>query len=461
MTDRGTTDGRYWPEITGADDELRSNCYERAHEIYGDVLPDAVRSRLDRELDTITNNGYTTIYYSAQQLARKVREDGSPVSFRGGAGSSLAAFMAGITNINPLAPHYICPCCRHYEEPDQPDLYETGWELPDKECPVCGRKMKRDGYSIPAEAFFGLEMDRIPSLSLTVAEGFGHRAAAHLKEIFSDCKVYLAHPDILDVVRSDVTVTYIILPEGYRIQYFTSVKESSINPDVEETQLSSYELDPNLFRQNITESSSLHLLERFSSKTGEGIEGIPLDSDLINALYVTDSPFTNAIMRRLSDITSISWKRETAIVRDRLKTAEARTVSDYIRVAALIEGTGTWNKYVQGLIENDVCSIRDIITTREDILNYLSAKGMSIEDAYDIMKKVAVGLPLDHDQCKLMEQYDVPEWYIRSCRYIDFLMPRAGACARAVNSTSIAWFLVSHLDRFSEVWEEYQWEQFI
>lgn len=453
--------GRFWPEIKGADDEIRSCCYERAHLLYGEDLPEAVRSRLDMELDAITDNGFTIIYHTARELARMAREDGTPVSFRGNGGSSLAAFLAGITDINPLPPHYVCPECRHYEEPDHQEKYETGWELPEKSCPVCGNKMRRDGYSIPPENFFGLKKDRIPLLDLTVAEGFGHSTARHLKEIFPDCNIYQAHPDLMDVNGANATASFFIVPEQYSIQDFTPLKEDSISPDFKETQLTSYELDLSLFRFDITESSSLFLLERFSSKTGTALERIPLDSFLVNELYVSDSPFTNSIMRRLSDITGMSWKRETAEVRNMLKTVDAGNMSDYIRVAALVEGTGTWNEYVKDLIESKVCTIRDIITTREDILNYLRAKGMETEAAYGIMRKVSLGIPLKPDQSKLMKEHGVPDWYIESCSYIDYLMPRAWACSRAVNSTKIAWFLVLCLDHFCEVWEEYQWEQFI
>ena len=138
-----------------------------------------------------------------------------------------------------------------------------------------------------------------------------------------------------------------------------------------------------------------------------------------------------------------------------LNKINARSVCDYIRVAALVKGTGTWNSYVKELIENNVCTLRDIITTREDIFNYLIEKDMCREDAFSIMRRVSLGMPLSREQCDHMRQHDVPDWYIKSCSFINYLMPRAWACTRAINSTRLAWFLVAHLNLFEEVWQEY------
>ena len=447
--------GKYWPHIDGLEMKLIQDCCEKAHSMYGNDLPEKIRNRLDRELKAITGNGYAVIFYIAQKLAERAESSGELHGYRGGAGSSLAAYLTGISEFNPLPPHYICPVCHHYEEPEDASAADTLWDLPEKICPVCGNRMRRDGYNIPCEAFFGLKMDHEPDIDITVEESHAGRFIQYLAELFGKENLFRSRPDLEQLCSGEYGI--FILPEGVSIYDFTPLEGAFIDTDIPVTAFRPHELDQHLFKQDIISSTSLRMLGMLGYETWEKPDDISLDESGIAEV------FTSAC-RSPEDIdmaTSISWSTQAFKAMNIIEAANARTVSDFVRVAGLLTGAGAWNDDVEELIKQKKCRLRDLITCREDILSQLTAKGLSIDEAYSIMCRVRIGRALSEEQISLMRGHGVPDWYIRSCGRIRYLSSRAAAVSKAVNNMRLAWFKANYPEQFLAVWQECSLPDFV
>lgn len=450
-------EGKNWPEIPGCEENLIQDCYARAHELYGEKLPEVVEKRLSAELDAITGNGFAVVFAVAKLLSEKAREDECPIGYRGFAGGSLAAMMAGITDINPLPPHYICPECRHYKEPEDDMYFETGWDLPKRRCPKCGALMNRDGYRIPIETMFGYRLDREPDIDFNVPTDYRPFLIEYLKKTFGRDRVILGgtgnggmHPGAV-----------FILPKGLDINEFTPLQKTTAkdeawndggagdavrdaaNSDIV-THYSTFGLDFNLFKQDILCHDGYENLRILCAMTDMRSQDVPVkDYDVLKLFEDADG---NEDLSGIPEFSSV-------FARHVLRITRPRSVADLIRISGLIHGTGAWSGNAEELISSGCAGITDVITCRDDILNYLCSLGMDDSDAYKIMEKVRRGRALHEEDIDKMKEYGVPDWYISSCEEIRYLFPRAHAVSYVVLALKLAWFKVHYPVEFKAVTE--------
>ena len=419
-------EGMYWPEVKDCEETVTERAMKRAREIYGDPLPDEVMNRLQRELSIITRTGYSEIFAIAMLLTDKAREDGQPFGFRGLLGSSLAAMMLGITDVNPLPPHYYCPECGVYENAEPAVYAETPYELPARRCPCCGAELKRDGYRIPMETLFGLMGDRTPDINLNFAKKYRPAMIRLLEKTFEG-RVFTggtgananAHPGAL-----------FILPEGHEIFEFTPLMREGNDKDGRLiTHLSTLGLDVPLLRVNVFGTDEMSRLRELWEITG--IPACETDPGADEVLDMITFPRNDT--RGIPEF-------DNQFVEHIMATTEPRTVADLIRISGLAHGTGAWTGNAENLITSYTAYLNDVITTREDIMNDLILIGMDDHEAYEIMSRVRKGRPLTEMQTSAMREAGVPEWYINSCYSVQYVFPRAHTVSYALNSLRLAWY---------------------
>lgn len=443
--------GEHWPSINNSHNDLREVCMAKARSIYGDELPKTVENRLAKELNAIIGNGFEIIYQIARMLIQKAKGDNVEVSYKGGAGASLAGFMADITDINPLPPHYICPECFHFEVPNT-DV-DNMWDLPEAKCPVCGSLMKKDGYNIPYEAFLGLMLDREPDIDVAVDEDYHDTAVEYLSELFGEKNIYRAKMDDDGSNPYEKMDGIFILPEDKDILDFTPVEipyDSGIS-SIPITHFHYTELDQHLFKQDIISSKVLHLLAMLHIRTDVDPRSIPLDDKRTLSLFSSANEFGENGGLIGTGTYGIPFVEDDEIVRI-LKIVKPQSLEELIRTIGLAAGIGTWEDNAEVLLEECGVAITDLISSREDVLNYLTAKGVSMPNAYKIMLAARISRNLSDVQIKMLKDYCIPEWYASSCNKISFLWNRAGAVMRAITAYRIAWYKLYYPSVFYSVW---------
>ena len=447
--------GAHWPRVTDADKDLINDCYTKAHSIYGDILPTAVEDRLSKELDAITKNGFAIIYSIAQKIVNRAESEGIQVSYRGGVASSLAAFMAGITEYNPLKPHYICPTCRHYELSNASAQYACWVDLPEKICPVCGERMSRRGYDLPYETFLGVMFDREPDIDILVDSSYQRQVINYLRDWFGKDNIFKARMDE-DASNSEECVNGIfILPNDEDVFDFTPIDRpyDFRVSDIPITHFHYTELDRHLFKQDIIGSKALHLLKMLHDRTGVSPQDIPLDDDKTIRLFSTPGEY--GYQDNIEDI-DIGIYGIPFVDDDRtieiLSAVKPMSLSELIKVIGLSSGANTWQDNAEKLITEHNLSIEDLISCREDIVSYLTDHDIDYKDAYRIMNMVRMGRELKNDQLALMNEHDIPQWYIDSCSRISFLWPRSWALSKAVTAYRLAWYKLYYPTVFYSVW---------
>lgn len=441
---------RCLPMIDGAGEALMESCYNKAHEIYGEKLPSHIETQLNNELDAIIGNGWDAIFHIAKMMADKAREDGQPFGFRGTIGSSLAAYFAGITGVNPLPPHYVCSDCGHYEEPKEGTKYETCWELPQRVCPNCGKEMKRDGYNIPTEVLFGYRMDREPDIDFNFAPDYRKRMQDLLTEFLGK-----NHVIICGTCRSDGKTGIhpggcFIVPDQYEITDFTPLQRVNIESDDDRvvTHIDYHDVDFSLLKMDLLTHDSMRVLRELKDATGVDPEDISLD-DKDTLAYLTHAE---------DDISEYDVYEYNSLVefgsdfaRRVIKATDPRSFGDLVRVDGLIHGTNAWKENAEMFISDGSARLRDVITTRDDIMNYMLELGMDRENAYRIMDTVRKGRPLNTEQIELIRKYGVPEWYIESCGKVIYVFPRAHAVVYSMMSFRLAWYKVHYPNIYEKV----------
>lgn len=476
--------GKFPPKIDGAEEKLRKTCMETAWRIYGNPLPELVQKRLDRELSSIIDNGYAVMYVSAEMLVQKSLSDGYLVGSRGSVGSSFAATMGGITEVNPLAPHYICPNedCKHSEF-ILDGSYDCGIDMPDKICPRCGTPYRKDGFSIPFEVFLGFEGDKEPDIDLNFAGEYQPHAHKYVEDIFGKENVYRA--GTIGTVASKTAYGFvmkyfeerqqpvnkweierltecctgvrrttgqhpggiIIVPRGHEIYEFCPVQHpaNDMKTDIITTHFDYHSIDENLLKLDILGHDVPSMIRHLQDMTGVDPLMVPLKDPKVDSIFLGVEGL---------DIKDPEYKFThgsygipefgTKFVRQMLDDTKPTQFADLVRISGFSHGTDVWLNNAQDFIRSGQATMKDAISTRDDIMNYLILKGVPNKTAFKIMENVRKGKGVTDEEVAAMEDNDVPEWYIESCRRIKYMFPKAHAVAYVMMSYRIAYYKVYH-----------------
>ena len=473
------------PVIEDSDKTLRNICYNTAHEMYGDELPPVVVERLERELNSIISNGFAVMYIIAQKLVWKSNEDGYLVGSRGSVGSSFVATMAGITEVNPLAPHYYCKKC-HYSDFDS-DLVKSfgggsGCDMPDRNCPECGEPLVKAGFDIPFETFLGFKGNKEPDIDLNFSgdyQGNAHRytevifgegqtfragtigtladktAFGYVKNYYEERGVRKRNCEITRIVDGCVGVRrttgqhpggIIVLPHGEEIYSFTPVQRpaNDMTTDIITTHFDYHSIDHNLLKLDILGHDDPTMIRMLEDLTGLDAKTIPLDNKEVMSLFLN----TEALGIKPEDIGGCKLgslgipEFGTEFVIQMLQDTKPKTFSDLVRISGLSHGTDVWLGNAQTLIEEGKATISTAICTRDDIMIYLIQMGMDSELSFTIMESVRKGKGLKPEWEEAMIKANVPDWYIWSCKKIKYMFPKAHAAAYVMMAFRIAYFKV-------------------
>ena len=476
------------PVIENSDGMLRKICYDKAHAVYGEKLPSVVEERLERELKSIIGNGYAVMYIIAQKLVWKSNEDGYLVGSRGSVGSSFAATMAGITEVNPLSPHYICEYC-HFVDFDSEEVLaysgRAGCDMPDRKCPVCGKDLKKDGFDIPFETFLGFKGNKEPDIDLNFSGDYQSKAHKYTEVIFGEGQTFKAgtigtladktafgyiknyyeergvhkrNCEIDRIVQGCVGVRrttgqhpggIIVLPMGEDIDSFTPVQHpaNDMTSDIITTHFDYHSIDANLLKLDILGHDDPTMIRMLEDLTGLNAQEIPLDDATVMSLFkgtqalgVTPEELNGTIMGTLG-IPEFGTDFAMGMLRD----AKPQEFTDLIRISGLSHGTDVWLGNAQTLIEEGIATISTCICTRDDIMTYLIHMGLDSAEAFDIMEKTRKGV-IAKGKCKEWPQWKqdmldhgVPEWYTESCEKIKYMFPKAHAAAYVMMAWRIAY----------------------
>ena len=478
---------KFPPVIEDSDKNLREICLHKAHEIYGDPLPQIVEERLEKELHSIISNGYAVMYIIAQKLVWKSNEDGYLVGSRGSVGSSLAATMAGITEVNPLPPHYYCKKC-HYNDFDSPEVKayvgKVGCDMPDKICPNCGEPLKKEGFDIPFETFLGFKGDKEPDIDLNFSGEYQAVAHRYTEEIFGKGQTFKAgtigtlaektafgyvknyfeekgmrkrNCEISRIVQGCTGIRrttgqhpggIIVLPLGEEIEKFTPVQRpaNDVNSDITTTHFDYHSIDGNLLKLDILGHDDPTMIRMLEDLTGTDAKEIPLDQPDVMSLFAS----TEALGIQPEDIGGCKLgalgipEFGTEFVIQMLLDTKPTCFSDLIRISGLSHGTNVWLGNAQVLIQDGKATISTAICTRDDIMTYLINQGVESSQAFTIMESVRKGKGLKDEWKTIMKENDVPDWYIWSCEQISYMFPKAHAAAYVMMAYRIAWYKIFH-----------------
>ncbi len=480
------------PVIENSDQILTDLCYNKAHEIYGDELPEVVSERLERELNSIISNGFAVMYIIAQKLVWKSNADGYLVGSRGSVGSSFVATMAGITEVNPLSPHYICPAC-HYTDFDSPEVKKyagmAGCDMPDAVCPRCGGPLKKEGFDIPFETFLGFKGNKEPDIDLNFSGEYQSKAHKYTEVIFGAGQAFRAgtigtvadktafgyvkgyfeeynrihntniHKRSCEMARLAAGCVgirrttgqhpggIIVLPYGEEIYSFTPVQHpaNDMTTDIVTTHFDYHSIDHNLLKLDILGHDDPTMIRMLEDLTGVNARQIPLDDRQVMTLF-QNTEALGITPEQIGGVPTGSLgipEFGTDFAIQMLVDAKPRYFSDLVRISGLSHGTDVWLGNAQTLIQEGKATISTAICTRDDIMIYLIEKGMDKELSFTIMESVRKGRGLKPEWEEEMVAHEVPDWYIWSCKKIKYMFPKAHAAAYVMMAWRIAWFKIN------------------
>lgn len=469
----------FTPHIAGAEEEMQTRCYDTARRWYGEMLPHIVQQRLEKELQPIIRYGFSANYLISERLVRKSNEEGYLVGSRGSVGSSFVATLLGISEVNPLPPHYVCPTCQHSQWDNDP-LIRSGYDLPPKTCPSCGDALKGEGQDIPFETFLGFQGDKVPDIDLNFSGEYQAIAHRYTKELFGEKHVFRAgtigtvaektafgfvkkfmegreetyrgaqmlnfaqgctgarrstgqHPGGIVVVPNDMDI-HEITP----IQYPADDKKSEWYT----THFDYHAFEENLLKLDILGHDDPTMMRMLYELTGKDPKSIPMNDPQVIALFSSTTPLAVTPEQIRSPVATYGIpEMGTRFVRQMLVETKPNSFADLIQISGLSHGTGVWVGNAQQLIQNETCTIKTVIGCRDDIMLYLlHRKGLDALIAFKIMESVRKGKGLTEEWISEMKRCDVPAWYIEACQRIDYMFPKAHAAAYVLSAVRCAYY---------------------
>ena len=467
-------------EVISADEYLTRLVYYNAEQMYGKDYDQLIKDRIDTELNAIISNGYGVIYFVCHLMVKRSNDDGYIVGSRGSVGSSLVATIAGITEVNPLKPHYICPHCHHLEWSND---VASGYDLPDKTCPECKTLMKGDGQNIPFETFLGFHGEKIPDIDLNFSGDYQARSHLFTREIFGDNNVFRAgtistvadktafgyvtgYCEDMGITKmtkaqkerlaqgcKDVKRTtgqhaggVVVLPDDMNIEDITPIQYPANDIDAawRSTHFEYHDFSDNLLKFDNLGHVDPTAMKFFEEETGIDVKTIPMNDPKVLSLF-NSSKALNIINPNYHEETGACGLPEfgTLNTRSTIEETRPRVFSELVQISGLSHGTDVWRGNAQELIRKGV-KLADVIGCRDDIMSTLMSYNLESADAFNIMEHVRKGKGLTPDEEKIMTGHNVPNWYIDSCKKIKYMFPKAHAVAYCIMAVRVAWFKVYH-----------------
>ncbi len=473
-------DNLYSPDIPGADDDIRNMSYDRAKALYGDPLPETVAERLRMELNSIINNGFGVLYLIAHKLVKKSTDDGYLVGSRGSVGSSFVATMTGITEVNPLPPHWRCPECKYSEFAD-PGAYGGGFDLPDKKCPRCGADLKKDGHNIPFAVFLGFEGDKVPDIDLNFSGDYQAVAHKYTEELFGRDNVFRAgtistiadrtaygyvrnyleerklpgtQANINRLVRGCAGVKkttgqhpggIMVVPRQMDVHHFTPIQHPADDrtSGTVTTHFDYHSISDRLVKLDILGHDDPTVIRMLERLTGVDAKTVSFDDPATMSLFYSTEALGLTPEQLKSPVGTLGIPEfGTRFVRQMLEETRPSCFSELVRISGFSHGTDVWVNNAQDLIRDKVATLSEAISARDDIMVTLMLKGVAPKTSFEIMESVRKGKGVKPNQIEAMKAQNVPDWFIQSCQKIKYMFPRAHAVAYVMMAFRIAWFKV-------------------